>query len=79
MQFVSSHRDNKIVRQVKGNITYFFFKSHIMNFLSSCNGIWIPESGKFLLVEKNQVGKFNVSFIHKNNQVQFVFVEELSI
>ena len=50
-----------------------------MNFISSCNGICIPESGKFLRLEKNQVGKFNVRFVHKNNQVQFVFVEELSI
>ena len=48
-----------------------------MNFLSSFNGIRIPESGKFLLVEKNQVGKFNVRFIHKNNKVQFLFFEEL--
>ena len=50
-----------------------------MNFLSSCNGILIPESGEFLFVKKNQVGKFNAMFIHKNNQVQFLFVEELSI
>ena len=55
------------------------FKPHFMNFLSSCNGILIPESGEFLLVEKNQVGKFNAMFIHKNYQVQFLFVEELSI
>ena len=49
-----------------------------MNFISSCNGIRIPESGEFLLVEKNQLGKFDVRFIHKNNQVQFLFIEELS-
>ena len=72
MQFVSSQRDNKIVRQVEG-------KPYIMNFISSCNGIWIAESGKFLLVKKNQVGKFNVRFLDKNNQEQFLFVEELSI
>ena len=34
---------------------------------------------KILLVENNPVGKFNFRFIHKNNQVQFLFVEELSI
>ena len=34
---------------------------------------------KFLIVENNPVGKFNVRFIHKNNKVQFLFVEELSI
>ena len=50
-----------------------------MNFLFLCNGIRIPESGKFLLLEKNLVGKFNVKFIHTNNQVQVLFVEELSI
>ena len=36
------------------------------------NWIRILVSGKFLLVEKNQVGKFNVRFIHKNNGTVFV-------
>ena len=33
----------------------------------------------FLIVENNPVGKFKVRFIHKNNKVQFLFAEELSI
>ena len=34
---------------------------------------------KILIVENNSVGKFNVRFIHKNNNVQFLFAAELSI
>ena len=34
---------------------------------------------KFLIVGNNPAGKFNVRFIHKNNKVQFLFAEELSI
>ena len=52
-----------------------------MNFLSSCNGIraGFRNAEKIMIVENNPVGKFNVRFIHKNNKVQFLFVEELSI
>ena len=66
MQFVSSHLDNKIKRQVEGKIWFIktLMKPHIMNFLS----------GKFFLLEKDPVGKFSVRFIHKNNQAQFLFL-----
>ena len=36
-------------------------------------------AGKILIVENNPVGEFNVRSIHKNNKVQFLFVEELLI
>ena len=60
----------------EGNIWFFktLMKPHITNFLSSCNGIRIPESGRFFLAEKNPIGEFNVRFIHNNNQVQFLFL-----
>ena len=49
-----------------------------MNFLFSCNGIRIPECKKIFDCGE-QVGKFNVRFIHKNKKVQSLFVDELSI